>query len=102
MLKNYLKIAFRNLFRHKAFSFINIIGLAVGMACTVLILLWVLDELSYEKFFPDSDNTYLVLRGDNSGMMAVTSKLLAPELKQEIPEVQKSTCFIQLPESYKL
>jgi ABC-type antimicrobial peptide transport system permease subunit len=102
MFKNYFKIAFRNLFRHKAFSFINIIGLAAGMTCTALILLWVLDELSYEKFFPNADNTYLVLRGDNSGMMAVTSKLLAPALMQEMPEIKKSTCFVQLPESYKL
>ena len=62
MLKNYLKIAIRNLFRHKAFSFINIVGLAVGMACTVLILLWVQDELSYDKFFKNADNIYLVLR----------------------------------------
>ncbi len=101
MLKNYLKITLRNLFRHKAFSFINIIGLAVGMACTILILLWVQDELSYEKFFKNADNTYLVLRGDKSGMTAVTSKMLAPALKQELPEIKKSTSFMQLPESFQ-
>ena len=61
MLKNYLKIAFRNHFRHKTFSFINIFVLAVGMACTILILLWVQDELSYNKFFKNADNIYLVL-----------------------------------------
>ena len=49
MLKNYIKIAFRNLIRKKAFSFINIFGLAIGMACTILILLWVQDELSYDN-----------------------------------------------------
>jgi putative ABC transport system permease protein len=102
MLKNYFKITFRNLLRYKAFSLINIFGLAVGMACTILILLWVLDELSYEKFFPNAENTFLVLRGDNSGMMAVTSKMLAPALKQELPEIKKSTCFVQLPDRYKL
>ena len=48
MLVNYLKIAFRNLFRHKAFSFINILGLAIGMACSIFILLWVRNELSYD------------------------------------------------------
>jgi len=96
-----LKITLRNLFRHKAFSFINIIGLAVGMACTILILLWVQDELSYEKFFKNADNTYLVLRGDKSGMTAVTSKMLAPALKQELPEIKKSTSFMQLPESFQ-
>jgi len=102
MLKNNLKITLRNLFRHKAFSFINIIGLAVGMACTILILLWVQDELSYDKFFKNADDIYLVLRGDKGGMMGVTSKMLAPALKQEIPEIKKSTSFIQLPEAYKL
>lgn len=68
MFKNYLKIALRNFIRHKVFSFINIFGLAVGMACTILILLWVQDELSYDKFFTDADNTYLVLRGDEQGL----------------------------------
>jgi putative ABC transport system permease protein len=101
MLKNYLKVAFRNLFRHKVFSFINIVGLAVGMACTILILLWVQDELSYDKFFNNADNTYLVLRGDKSGMTAVTSKMLTPALKQELPEIKNSTSFMQLPEAFK-
>jgi putative ABC transport system permease protein len=101
MLKNYLKIALRNITRRKIFSFINIIGLAVGMACTILILLWVQDELSYDKFFKNADNIYLVLRGDKSGMTAVTSKMLAPALRQDLPEIEKSTSFMQLPESFK-
>lgn len=50
MLKNYLKIAFRNLWRQKAFSFINIMGLAVGMAACFLIFLYVSFELSYDSF----------------------------------------------------
>src|SRR3712207_9486915 len=49
MLTNYLVIACRNLLRQKAFSFINVFGLAVGMACSILILLWVQDELSYDR-----------------------------------------------------
>ncbi len=102
MFKNYLKIALRNFIRHKVFSFINIFGLAVGMACTILILLWVQDELSYDKFFTDADNTYLVLRGDKAGPTAVTSKMLAPALKQDLPEIKNSTYFMQLPESFKL
>ena len=101
MLKNYFKIALRNLVRHKGFSFINILGLAVGMACTILILLWVQDELSYNKFFKNADNTYLVLRGDKGEMTAVTSKMLAPALKQELPEIEKSAGFMQLPESFQ-
>ena len=101
MLKNYFKIVFRNLSRHKVFSFINIAGLAAGMACTVLILLWAQDELSYDKFFRDSDHIYLVLRGDRGGMTAVTSTMLAPALKEGLPEIKKSTSFMQLPETFK-
>ena len=101
MLKNYFKIAFRNLSRHKVFSLINIAGLAAGMACTILILLWAQDELSYDKFFKDSNNIYLVLRGDRGGMTAVTSRMLAPALKEEFPEINKSTSFMQLPTTFK-
>ncbi|HEY9164546.1 MAG TPA: ABC transporter permease [Candidatus Kryptonia bacterium] len=101
MLKNYFKIAFRNLSRHKVFSLINIAGLAAGMACTILILLWAQDELSYDKFFRDSNNIYLVLRGDRGGMTAVTSRMLAPALKEEFPEINKSTSFMQLPATFK-
>ena len=50
MLKNYFKIAFRNLLRNKAFSFINIAGLAVGMASAMLILLWIQNEMSHDRF----------------------------------------------------
>jgi ABC-type antimicrobial peptide transport system permease subunit len=99
MFKNYLKIAIRNLLKNKTNSFINIFGLAVGMACTILIILWVQDELSYDRFFKNADNTYLVLRGDKNGMTAVTSKMLAPALKQELPEIKNSTSFFKLPES---
>jgi putative ABC transport system permease protein len=102
MLKNYFKIAFRNLSRHKVFSFINIAGLAAGMACTVLILMWAQDELSYDRFFKDSDHIYLVLRGDRAGMTGVTSKMLAPALKEELPEIRKSTNLLQLPTGFEL
>ncbi|MGD8535736.1 MAG: ABC transporter permease, partial [Candidatus Aminicenantes bacterium] len=50
MLKNYFKVALRNIRRHKGFSFINITGLAIGMACCILIMLWVQDELRYDKY----------------------------------------------------
>ena len=100
MFRNYFKIAVRNLIRHKTFSFINIFGLAVGMACTILILLWVQDELSFDRFHKNADNTYLVLKGDVNGVVAVTPKLLGPALKEELPEVKKATCFVSFPESY--
>jgi ABC-type antimicrobial peptide transport system permease subunit len=100
MLKNYFKIAFRNLLRYKVFSLINIFGLSVGMACTILILLWVHDELSFDTFFKNSDRIYLVLRGENTGLAAVSSRLLGPALKEELPEVEKTGCYMPLPESF--
>ena len=58
MLKNYLKIAFRNLKKYKGFSFIAISGLAVGLASCILIMAWVLDELSYDTHFENAENIY--------------------------------------------
>ena len=101
MFKNYIKIALRNLINHKQFSIINILGLAIGLACFVLIMLWVQDELSYDQFHKNADNIYLVLQGTKDGPTGVTSKMLAPALKQELPEIDKSICFMQLPESFK-
>ncbi len=64
MLKNYLKIAFRNLTRHRIYSFINIAGLAVGIACAIIIMLWVKHELSYDKFNKNADRLYRVVFTD--------------------------------------
>jgi putative ABC transport system permease protein len=61
MLKNYFKIAWRNLFRNKVFSLTNILGLSIGMLCTILILLWVQDELTYDKFHANYNNIYQVM-----------------------------------------
>jgi len=60
MFKNYFKVAFRNIKRHKGYSFINITGLAIGMACCLLISLWVLDELSFNRFHDHADQLYRV------------------------------------------
>jgi len=56
MFKNYLKISLRNIKRHKGYSFINIAGLAIGMAICILILLWVQDELNYDRFHENGEN----------------------------------------------
>ena len=61
MIKNYLKIAWRNLFRNKAFSITNLLGLVIGITCTMLILFWVQDELTYDKFHKNYDNIYQVI-----------------------------------------
>ncbi len=61
MFNNYLKIALRNIFKHKGYSLINIIGLAIGMACCLLILLYVQDELSYDRYHENVDRIYRVI-----------------------------------------
>ena len=61
MFNNYLKIALRNIFKHKGYSLINIIGLAIGMACCLLILLYVNDELSYDRYHANADRIYRVI-----------------------------------------
>jgi len=95
MFKNYLKVTFRNIFRHKGYSFINIAGLAIGIACCLIIALWVLDELSYDKFHENAENLYRVEENQHySGRIfhvTVTPYPLAPALKDEIPEIIDAT-----------
>jgi putative ABC transport system permease protein len=88
MLGNYFKVALRNILRHKGFSIINMFGLAVGMAVCMLILLWVWDETSYDKFHENIDELYRVVEHQNytSGSMfpvAVTPEPIGPALKYE-------------------
>ena len=93
MFKNYLKIAFRNLIRHKGYSFINIIGLAIGMACAILILLWVKNEMSFDNHHEKASRVYrVVVEFDNEGRKgAYTPPPLAAALKADFPEVQQVT-----------
>ena len=60
MFRNYLVTALRNMARHKLYSFINISGLAIGLACVIFVLLFIRDELSYDKWVPDTQNLYRV------------------------------------------
>ena len=62
MFRNYLTVALRNLLRQKLYSAINIAGLAVGLACVLFIILFARDELSYDKWVPDSNNLYQIGR----------------------------------------
>jgi len=95
MLKNYLKIALRNIRRYKGYSFINIAGLAIGMACCILILLWVQDELSYDRFHENADYIYRVIQdinfADDSTTWAITQGPLGPSLKEDFPEIINAT-----------
>jgi putative ABC transport system permease protein len=101
MLKNYLKTGIRNLFKHKKYSLINILGLAIGFTGFILIILWVQDELSYDMFHKNAGNTYLVLRSANNKVSAITSKLLGPAIKSDLPEIINETDYAPLPESFK-
>jgi len=60
MVNNYFKVAVRNIFKHKAFSLINILGLSIGIACSVLILLFVTHELSYDRFHEKADRIHRI------------------------------------------
>jgi putative ABC transport system permease protein len=91
MFKNYLKIALRNLIRHKGYSFINITGLAIGMACTMLILLWVQNELGFDSHHEKASQIYRVVIdfGKEGIRGAYTSPPLAAALKKDFPEVKQ-------------
>ncbi|MBK7871014.1 MAG: ABC transporter permease [Saprospiraceae bacterium] len=95
MLKNYIKIALRNLLKNKVFSLINILGLSIGMACCMTILLWVKHELSYDKHHEQAENLYRVwttlLIQDDVLDFAGTPTPMGPTLKLEYPEVQTMT-----------
>jgi len=98
MLKNYLKVILRNIRKHKGYSFINITGLAIGMACCLLISIWVLDELSYDRFHTNAPQLYRVEEDQQySGRVfhvAVTPHPLAPALIEEIPEILDATRYV--------
>ncbi|MCX6214307.1 ABC transporter permease [Spirosoma sp.] len=97
MLTNYLKIAWRNLRKQQGFAFINIFGLAVGLACCLLILLYVLDELSFDRYNANADRIYRVQSdikfGGNDMHFATTPDPLGPTLKKDYPQVEQ---FVRL------
>lgn len=103
MLHNYLKIAYRNLLRSKAFSAINIVGLAIGLATCLIIGLFVLDELSYDRFHEKADRIVRVtFRASMSGnkieeasVMPPTAKTLQREHVEvlETPRLRQSRAF---------
>src|SRR5215467_5216870 len=92
MIKNYLKIAFRNLWRHRIFSFINIMGLAVGMTACFLIFLYVRFELSYDSFHSSADRIYRVVADIKTPTEVIHSDRPAiavpSNIKDEFPEVE--------------
>ena len=100
MFRNFYIIALRILKKHKGFSFINIIGLAFGMACCILIMLWVQDELSYEDFHVKADRIARVvseLKFDSGEILRSTRSIppLASALKEDYPEIEDAVRFFR-------
>jgi putative ABC transport system permease protein len=97
MFKNYLKIALRNLLRHKGYSFINVAGLAVGITCCLLILLFVQDELSYDRYHEKADRIYrLIVENQAEGKTfnnAISSAPMVPALLRDYPEIESAARF---------
>jgi len=92
MFKNYFKTALRNLARNKVYSFINVAGLSLGLACAMLILLYVKDEVSFDRFHKNVNNIYrIVSKSDQQGQereMANTGLLQGPRFKQNVPGIK--------------
>lgn len=88
MISNYLKVAFRNLRKYKGYTFINVAGLAVGIAVCVLIFRYVAHEISYDRYHEKADRTYRITLDMEQIHLAVTPSMLSPTLQQLFPEVE--------------
>ena len=93
MFKNYLRVALRNLTKHKLYAFINIVGLAIGLACCILIYLFVNHEFSYDNFHKNGDRIYRIhvtekIPGRDLLRYSATPPPLAPAMEESFPEVE--------------
>ena len=99
MFKNHFKIAWRNLIRNKFFSAINILGLSAGLACCILIFLFIQHELSYDKYNVQANNIYRitsVMQSTNAeSKLAVTPAPWAPLMKKDFPEIKEYTRLLK-------
>src|SRR6187402_2262791 len=97
MFRNYLKIAYRNLVKYKFISFINLFGLTIGLTCCLLILAYILNELSFDRYNKNADNIYRVTRSFNNqeGVVSLNLSTISPPfgyyLPTDFPEIQKMT-----------
>jgi len=97
MIENYFKIALRNIKRYSTYSILNIIGMSIGMASAILILLWVQDEWSYDRHFKNAGDLYRVIESKffrrRSLHVAVSPGILAAALKEKYPEIIRSSRY---------
>jgi len=96
MFKNYFKTAWRSLWRNKLFSGLNIFGLATGMACSILIFLWVHDELSFDKFNHNASNIFRITDKTSDQEYAVVPPSLAYAIQTQIPAIKNATRVISV------
>ena len=108
MIKNYLKLALRNLWKNKTNAGINLFGLTIGLACCLLIALYIGNELSYDRFHPNADRTYRVTRaflsqnGEVNLHLPCVSPPFGPLLMQDFPEIEKMTRLLQNPYAFRV
>src|ERR1700749_4555839 len=97
MIKNYIKTAFRSLLKNKGFTFINVLGLALGLATCLLIVFYLFDELSYDRYNTKADRIYRVNNdikfGGNDNAYALVPAPLAGAIKNDLPEVEQVVRF---------
>jgi len=100
MIKNYLRVALRNIKKHKGFFLINVVGLSIGIVCSVLILLFVVNELSYDKFHENADRIYRIAVeasiGDTKINQTYSSSETFRKLLEDFPEIEMGVKFLNL------
>lgn len=92
MILHYLKVALRNFKKNKVFTIINLSGLVIGLTCAILIMLWISDEMSYDKFHEDYLNIYRIVGND----LVASPIPLSPIIKEEIPEIKNSARLLRM------
>ena len=95
MMRNYLKVTWRNMLRQKAYTFINIAGLTVGMACCMLIMMWVQDEVSYDRFHAHLDDLYRMTSVHETETWISSPWALRNVLIKDFPEIEKGTWYLK-------
>lgn len=98
MFTNYLKTAFRNLTRNKIYAFINIAGLSLGLACVMLIMLYVKDEVSFDRFHKNAANIYRIVSKRKENKISATGLLQGPRFTQNVPGIKS---FVRVESRYK-
>lgn len=100
MIKNLIKIAFRNILKDRSYSFINILGLTIGITCSIFLLFYIVDELSYDKYHEKAENIYRIVshikETDNEFTWAVAQIPMAVELREKYPDVKNAVRFFGL------